>query len=249
MLVSRQFRLNRSKTLRFLDELATPASEGITVYIPPTPSQEQAQALLEKVPGAGGLPPDVPGLVSGSKTGAVLFWGPLAKYLVVPPFPVTEKYLTSGYDAGLLASMLKQEVTVALVLVRLGAYAVGVSRGEKLIASKVGTGLVHGRHRQGGSSAARFQRRRDDQIDHFLDRVCEHALEKIQPHANEVDYIVYGGAWTTILSLQKQCPFLRGFGDRALGPLLDIPKPNQATLESALERVWSCRITEWKEET
>ncbi|MFC1910924.1 Vms1/Ankzf1 family peptidyl-tRNA hydrolase, partial [Chloroflexota bacterium] len=154
-----------------------------------------------------------------------------------------------GIDSTPLISLLQQDFKLALVLVRLGAYAVGISQGEKLVACKVGTGLVHGRHRQGGSSAARFQRRRKNQADHFLDRVCEHAQEKLQPYVKDIDYLIYGGAHTTILSLQKVCSFLRRFEGRTLPSLLDIQKPNQAELESAVRLAWLCKITEWREDT
>lgn len=247
MLIARHFHLSRSKTLRFLQELDKSESNALSIYLPPNVSKDDVGNLLLKVPGTAAIPPDLPELVVRSRTGAAIFWGLQSKYLVIPPFPLTEKYVTNGYDTEPLISLLKHDFTIALVLVRLGSYAVGVSKGEKLIASKVGTGLVHGRHRQGGSSSARFQRRRENQIDHFLDRVCEKVLEKIQPHASAIDYFVYGGARTTILTLQKQCPFLSRFDDRTLPPLLEIPEPKQAVLESAIEQVWSSQISEWLE--
>ena len=169
------------------------------------------------------------------------------KYLVLPPFPVAEKYIAGGYEVAPLRALLQRDFTVAVVLVRLGAYAVGVCQGEKLVSSKVGTGLVHGRHRQGGSSQHRFERHREKQIEYFLTRVCTHAREHIEPHARSLDYIAYGGAWTTILSLTKQCPFLKQFDDRTLPPLLDIPDPRQPVLESAITRVWSSTVIEWRE--
>ena len=98
------------------------------------------------------------------------------------------------------------------MLVRLGSYAIGVCRGDKLVSSKVGTGLVHGRHRQGGSSAHRFERHRDKQIESFLIRVCGHVREQLEPYVKSMDYIVYGGARTTILMAQKYCPWLEKAG-------------------------------------
>jgi len=93
---------------------------------------------------------------------------------------------------------------------------VGVCQGEKLLLHDSGTGLIHGRHRQGGSSAARFQRRRKDQTHHFLERVSEHLQEQLEPYARTLDYFIFGGARVTILRLQKQCPFLAQFENRLL---------------------------------
>ena len=64
-----------------------------------------------------------------------------------------------------------------------------------------------------------------------------------------VDYIVYGGAQTTILLLQKRCPFLRQFDDRTLPALLDIAEPRQPVLEGAVGRIWSSRVIEWHDDT
>jgi hypothetical protein len=69
--------------------------------------------------------------------------------------------------------------------------------------------------------------------------------EHIEPQARSLDYLVYGGARTTILSLQKRCPFLSQFEDRILRMLLDIPDPRQAVLEKAVSTVWSTDIIEW----
>jgi peptide subunit release factor 1 (eRF1) len=129
--------------------------------------------------------------------------------------------------------------------VRLGAYAVGLTHGERLVASKVGTGLVHSRHRQGGSSAQRFRRRREHQIDEFLSRVCERVQQHVGEDLKGADYVAYGGARTTIELLKKECPVLQRLEERELPPLLDIADPRQPVLEAAATRVWSSRIIEW----
>ena len=247
MLISSRFFLNRVKMLGFLDELEAADSTAKSLYVPFGLSHSEFEDLLKEVLDAQDIPANMAELAVSSTTGAVIFWGPSRKYLVLPPFPITEKYFTHGYDVKPLHSLLKHDFSVALILVRLGAYAVGLCRGENLIASKVGTGLVHGRHKKGGSSQQRFQRHREKQIEYFLDRVCSHAREKLEPQAQMLNYMVYGGARTTILSLQKRCPFLQQFGNRTLAPLLDIPDPRQAVLETAVGRVWSSRVVEWHE--
>jgi peptide subunit release factor 1 (eRF1) len=180
--------------------------------------------------------------------GAAFFWSPPQAYLILPPFPIAEEYITDGYDIEPLRSLLSQDFLIALVLVRLGAYSIGVCRGTELIDSKTGTGLVHARHKKGGSSQARFARHRGKQIEQFLNRVCGHVRKHIEPHARSLDYLVYGGARTTILSLHKRCPFLNQFDDRILRMLLDIPEPRQAVLEKAIGTVWSTDVIEWCED-
>ena len=131
---------------------------------------------------------------------------------------------------------------------RLGAYAIGVCMGDKLVTSKVGTGLVHGRHRQGGSSAHRFERHRDKQIEYFLTRAGQRAREQIEPYLKTLDYAVYGGARTTIQIFQKQCGFLGRIRAPLLPPLLDIPEPRQVVLINAVSRIWSSTVIAWRED-
>jgi hypothetical protein len=186
-------------------------------------------------------------MVLASRTGACLYWGAV-KRLVLPPFPLANSAILAGYDTAPMISLLQQDRRIGLVLVRLGAYAIGVCNGEVLVESKVGTGLVHGRHRQGGSSAQRFRRHREKQIEQFLIRVRERVQEHLGPYLDSLDHAIYGGAWTTIELLQKRCPCLAQLENRTLPPLLDIPDPRQSVLESVVRRIWSSRVVEWYEE-
>jgi hypothetical protein len=234
--------------LAFLEKLAvTPGEDLITLYLPPRLPADERENFLTEISAPQDVPAGLSDIISRSATGAVIFWSRQSKYLVVPPFPITGKSVARSLDIEPLRSLLSSEYLIGLVLVRLGSYAIGVGRGEKLLTSKVGTGLVHGRHRQGGSSAHRFERHRDKQIEYFLTRVCQHAREQLEPYVKSLDYLVYGGARTTILLLQKRCPLLGKLETPTLPPLLDIPEPRQAVLETALNRVWSSTVYEWLE--
>lgn len=248
MLISKSFRLGRSKMLGFLDELASMEGRAVSLYLPQGTPLDRVGGLLGKVFATTAMPPGMDELITGSETGAVLFWGLPRTYLVLPPFPIGEEHFTHGYDIGPLRSILCHDFSIALVLVRLGAYSIGICQGTKIVDSKTGTGLVHARHKKGGSSQARFARHRENQIEHFLDRVCGHVREHIEPHARSLDYLVYGGARSTILSLRKRCAFLRQFENRILRMLLDVPEPRKAVQEKALADVWSTKVIECRED-
>jgi hypothetical protein len=234
--------------LGFLDELASTKGKAISLYFPQGTPQARVENLLGQMFAATAISPGMAGIIAGSEMGAAFFWSPPQMYLVLPPFPLSEEYITNGYDVGPLRSLLSQDFLIALVLVRLGAYSIGICRGTKLIDSKTGTGLIHARHKKGGSSQARFARHRGKQIEQFLERVCGHVQEHIEPHAQSLDYLVYGGARTTILSLRKRCLFLSQFEDRILRTLLDIPEPRKAVLEKVVGTVWSTDVIEWCED-
>lgn len=239
--------LTRGKTLDFLETLASSGEIFQTLYLPPNlPVPElknKYRGLLSPTDIAG----EAKEITSRSTTGSVLFIGEQHKYMVVPPFPFDEKIASRSLDIKPLQSMLNRKYRIGIVLVRLGSYAVGLCRDEKLVSSKAGTGLVHGRHRQGGSSAHRFERHRDKQIESFLIRVCGHVREQLEPHLKMLDYIIYGGARTTVLTLQKYCPLLMKLEKPSLPPLLDIPEPSRAVLESTVSRIWSSTIYSWTE--
>jgi len=246
-LISRKFFLRRSKMLGFLDDIELlPDNDSISVYIPPGFSPLEIEDLLHKG-GVHTIPDDLSQLTSSAKNGAVLFWGDIRKCLVSPPFPLGENITFSGYVAEPLRQLLTRDYVIGLVLVHLGSYAVGVCQGEKLISSKVGTGLIHGRHKKGGSSQQRFQRRRENQVQEFLDRVCLHIREHLGHNVRLIDYVVYGGPRQTILLLQKRCPFLQLFEERVI-PSLDVPSLRQRVLETAIGRIWSSCIIDWQEE-
>ena len=233
--------------LVFLNELEETVDSGAaSLYMLPGLSVPEIEDLLAKIR-AQSIPGELTEMAANSKSGAVLFWGSTRKYLVLPPFPFREKTMFAGCITEPLRQLLDSNFKIGLILVHLGTYAIGVCQGEELITSKVGTGLVHGRHKKGGSSQQRFQRRRQKQIQEFLDRVCTHVLEQLEPYGQELNYIVYGGPRHTVLLLQKRCAFLQSFEDRVL-PLLDVPSLRQKVLETAVGRIWSSCIIEWQEE-
>ena len=249
MLTSKTYKMTREKTTVLLQRLESGKEDAISILLPSGMTTEEVSVFLQKTPQTQSIPYDAVRLAATSPTGSVLFWGVTQKSIILPPFPLKEKYITNGYETEPLLSLISRDYQIGIVLVRLGHFSVGVCHGEKLILHDSGTGLIHGRHCQGGSSAARFQRRRKDQTHHFLERVSEHLQETLEPYARTIDFFIYGGARVTILRLQKQCPFLAQFDNRLLPPLLDVEDPRFSVLEKAVSDIWSSKFTEWKEES
>jgi hypothetical protein len=247
MLIARRFHLPRVKALAFLDGLKEQDAASRTLYLPPGMPAQQVVEMLQETE-AQDIVPQVSELAAGSETGAAVFWSQSQKYLLIPPFPLSERRLELGFLVAPLRDLLGRSLKIALVLVRLRAYAIGLCQDENLIASKVGTGNIHARHRQGGSSQARFARHREKQIESFLTRVCGHAQEVLGHEVRSVDYIAYGGSHEGILLLRKQCSFLRQFDDRKLPSLLDVEEPRQRVLERAVARLWSSSMVEWRDD-
>lgn len=219
---------------------------GSTFYFLPANNETKPD-----LPGSLWLPETARAKILKSSTGSVIFYtrqNTGSEYtLVIPPFPVQKSLVASYMEITPLLEILEREFVIGIVLIRLGSFAFGVSRGQKLITSKVGTGLVHGRHRQGGSSANRFARHREKQMETFFTRACSYLREYFAPHVKEIDYMLYGGARNTIQEFRKQCSFANTLQKPELPSLLDIPDPRLAVLHKALERAWSSRVFTWVE--
>jgi hypothetical protein len=134
-----------------------------------------------------------------------------------------------------------EERRVGVLLVRLGGHAAGVFEGERLVSSKVGSRLVHGRSAAGGWSQHRFARRRDKQVAEASQAAAEVAVRMLAPLAGTLDAVVLGGDRRAVDALR---------GDRRLGavfaletgPFLDVPDPRLAVLREAPRRFRAVRI-------
>jgi peptide chain release factor subunit 1 len=232
--------------LRFVKDFK-PVSDVASLYLPSGSPGTNVEGLLETIIEPEQIPDKLKENIENSPTGAIIFWGVNERYSIFPPFPILKEELFHRFEARPLISLLEADILVALVLVRLGAYGLGVFRGEGLLESKVGTGLVHARHRQGGSSSHRFERHRYKQMESFFTRVGLHVRELLEPYLKSINYLIYGGQRETLLEFRKQVDFLHAFDQRTVNLILNIREPNQAGLDEAIREAWSCRFIRWEE--
>ena len=220
----------------------------MTLYI----SHGLPDVEIEKMLTAAQVEEDIiPGImeeVTRSPMGAVLFRGGEYRMLIKPPFPFTESPVFRGFDVDILRSLLSRDYMIAVLMVRMGMYSIGVFKGEELLTAKAGTGLVHSRHKKGGSSQQRFARHREKQIETFFTRVCGHVREQVEPYLDSLDYVRYGGERITINSFRKQCRFTGKLDKYVIEALLSVREPKRATLQDAIAEAWSSRVVEWNKE-
>jgi hypothetical protein len=158
-----------------------------------------------------------------------------------PPFPPLPAGSTgSGPE---LAAHATASRTVAVLLVRLGGYAAGVFAGPEaaLIASKVGSRLVHGRSAAGGTSQHRFARRREKQVSEALSAAADNAVAVLGPHAAVLDAVVLGGDKRAIAGLRDD-PRLRPYFALAVGRFLTVPDPRLNVLRETPRAFRAIRI-------
>jgi hypothetical protein len=149
---------------------------------------------------------------------------------------------TAAVAARIVAHAMAQRV-VGVLLVRLGGYAAGVFSGpdQRLVASKVGSRLVHGRSAAGGTSQHRFARRREKQASEALAAAAVTAAAVFGPYADRLDAVVLGGDKRAMAGLRDD-PRLRRYFDLAVDRFLTVPDPRLAVLKSTPPMFGAIRI-------
>ena len=164
-----------------------------------------------------------------------------------PPFPpmaAPGRWPSSpSVLAGLIAEHAAIDRTVGVLLVRLGGYAAGVFAGSppRLVSSKVGSRLVHGRSAAGGTSQRRFARRRENQAASALAAAADTAVRILRPYAERLDAVVLGGdrrAVAGVTADHRLKPVLKHEVDRFLA----VPDPRLAVLRDTPRLFLAVRI-------
>jgi Actinobacteria/chloroflexi VLRF1 release factor len=123
------------------------------------------------------------------------------------------------------------ERRVGVLLVRLGGYAAGVFEGDRLLRSKVGSRLVHGRSAAGGQSQQRFARRRAGQARVALAAAADTAVAVLLPELSTLDAVVLGGDRRAADEVLAD-PRLVALRPLAVAARLDVPDPRLKVLQS-----------------
>ena len=150
---------------------------------------------------------------------------------VRPPFGLPHNGVYESVQLEPLFYALATDYVVAVLLVRLGGYAVGVFEGERLVASKVGSRFVKGQHKKGGSSANRFRRRRDEQARALIEEAAEVAVRVLEPWRTRSEFTALGGDRAAIDRVLGASPELGWLAEKALPRFFAVPDPRQAVLE------------------
>jgi hypothetical protein len=161
----------------------------------------------------------------------------------VPFPPLRVAPLPDGVDAVIdrLVEHARRDRRVGVILVRLGGYAAGVFEGSRLVASKVGSRLVHGRSAAGGWSQQRFARRREKQAREALKAAADVVARVVVPVADTLDAVVVGGDRRAVAQVLDD-PRLAPLRPLVVPPHLNVPDPKLAVLEGTPELFRAVRV-------
>ena len=160
---------------------------------------------------------------------------------IAPPFPVLRQGESSFDD---IRALLNHRWTVAIILLRLGHYAVGIAEDERLVASKVGARYVKNRQRQGGQSTNRFARNRDKWIRELFDEAGEVARSRFEEYEGRIDWLALGGDRLVLAQFLKRVRLPEGLAERLLPWQVPVERPGRSALEPAVRDAWASRVYE-----
>ena len=159
---------------------------------------------------------------------------------VRPPFGLAHARVYESVELGPLFEALAEDRVVAALLVRMGGYAVGVFEGERLVASKVGTRFVKGRHKKGGSSANRFRRRREEQERALIDSAAETAARVLEPYRERIEFVALGGDRAAAARVAERLPWL---AEKQLERFFTVADPRQRELERLPYELYAAKLS------
>lgn len=177
-----------------------------------------------------------------SDTGWVVFELTGGNLAISPPFELVPEATRPGFHPQALLEQIEQPATTAIVLVRLGRYAVGVFNGRDLVSSKTETRYVGSQHKAGGWSQKRFVRIREKQARELYDKVCTVSQEKLAPYDSQIARLWLGGDRHVLDGFKKRCPWLGRFATRTADRLLSTPVPDLAGLKASIDDALRYRV-------
>lgn len=129
--------------------------------------------------------------------------------IIIPPFPISKQawYLQDSFVTGFLEESLKSDYKLLILILHAGESFIGFTSDAKVFDEKeLLRSSVKEKHNKGGFSQRRFERLREEDIAHHMNKVCE-ALDKFLEENPSIDYVLASGDSLLINEIQKRLPF------------------------------------------
>jgi peptide chain release factor subunit 1 len=226
-------RYKLTKTINELSRISGHGTELVTVYIPSRrPIFEVIAQLRNEAGTASNIKSDltrthVQDALSRTieqlklfketpQDGLVIFCGAIPNekgigkekieiYSVIPPKPVQISLYRCDdhFWTDHLKEMMKDDKVVAILSIDTQEAGIGILTGDRWEVIDSLTSGVAGKHRQGGQSARRFERLRDNELNEYYHRVAEHA-KRVFVDDYDVKGVVIGGPGPTKENFLKE---------------------------------------------
>jgi peptide chain release factor subunit 1 len=226
-----RYKLN--KMLRDLSGITGHGTELVTVYIPPRrPIFEVIAQLRNEAGTASNIKSDltrthVQDALSRTvehlklfketpENGMAIFCGAIPNskgignekielYSVNPPKPIQINLYRCDdhFWTDHIRDMLKDDRTIGLLAIHTQEAGLGIVSGDRWQVIDSLTSGVAGKHRQGGQSARRFERLRDNELNEFYHRIADHAY-KVFLEQYKISGMIVGGPGPTKENFLKE---------------------------------------------
>lgn len=226
-------RYKLTKTINELSRISGHGTELVTVYIPSRrPIFEVIAQLRNEAGTASNIKSDltrthVQDALSRTieqlklfketpQDGLVIFCGAIPNekgigkekieiYSVIPPKPVQISLYRCDdhFWTDHLKEMMKDDKVVAILSIDTQEAGIGILTGDRWEVIDSLTSGVAGKHRQGGQSARRFERLRENELNEYYHRVAEHA-KRVFVDDYDVKGVVIGGPGPTKENFLKE---------------------------------------------
>jgi len=249
LVITDRYWASKAKLAHRLKEIEAPGACRHTIYLKPESVGKAGVDILlrrELDAATAALVGEVVRQVEESETGLVVFAMADTTIAVIPPFPVEEDAVFAGSETADLVEILEQELTIGVVLLRLGKFAVGVFEGGEMVASKSDSRYVKNRHRAGGSSQRRYERSRDRLVRELYDEAGEVTQRIFAPYEGRMDYILMGGEKHTLREFVERCEYVRRHQTKRLSRQLEVERPGHKALENIPYEIWKSRVLVFK---
>ena len=237
-------RIGKNGVLRLLADLESEGCSASVYVSRDTLAERDYRHLLPRSEDARFRMTTALEALEGGDTGAVVFVSAERTVAIKPPIPLSADIRADGAHTDQLRGLLNSEPVIGVILLRLGRYAVGVMRGETLIATKTDSRYMKNRHRAGGQSQRRFERSRERLIRELYDKTCQVARDAFTPHLEEMRWTLLGGERGVLNGFLKRCPLMRiELRSRTLSRRLAVESPNQKALTGISREVWKSEVS------
>lgn len=161
---------------------------------------------------------------------------------LLPPFPITDASEAHSFEY--LRAFDAKPHTIAIILLRLGHWAVGIAEDGELVVTKTGSRYVKNQHRKGGQSSNRFRRGREKWIRELFDQAGEVASARFRDYPGHLEFLKLGGDRVVLGQFIKRIKLPDRLGDRVLQNRVAVDQPGRKALDDAVRDSWSYRIFE-----
>ncbi len=174
-----------------------------------------------------------------SSTGIVVFYdtNQMIQEAVVPFLPVESSSwkLDDKFDTAPLQNLIEKEVNLLILLIHAGESFIGITGSpDSFTSHQIVRSSVKGKHTKGGWSQRRFEKLRDEDIQHHLEKVNSALHAMVKESSIEIDFIVVSGDSRLVFET------LKDFNYPVIERSLDV-SVDKKNVDKILKEIWSSK--------